>query len=363
MKYEFKHIVSTEGEWQKIESVAESTCFHTQKWCTYSDRIGYRSYVVEVSIDGSVIGYFIGARIWRGVWMLTAPFEGTGTYTQGLVMRDSVSERKRVEIYRQLTEWAFTNHVAAYLQVDDWQLRRDSATWIPYADFHQEVLEEMGLPYEVRPTLYLDMAGKTVEELWSMQHYKSCKYSVNKARKLGLYVRQITDKAEIPAFLDKHYDQLVEVCAKQGMKPKPSQAKSRMLALCESLYPDKIIMLECRGNDADGVEQVMSTGLFCPGKVESVYWTGASYQRYQKFCPNELMVWEAIRLLQQQGAGGLNFGGMADYKLKFGTIYAYVPRIYFTKYAWVYDLKTWAKHSYHSVRFRIAKIRGRKSFK
>lgn len=144
MKYEFKHIVSTEGEWQKIESVAESTCFHTQKWCTYSDRIGYRSYVVEVSIDGSVIGYFIGARIWRGVWMLTAPFEGTGTYTQGLVMRDSVSERERVEIYRQLTEWAFTNHVAAYLQVDDWQLRRDSATWIPYADFHQEVLEEMG---------------------------------------------------------------------------------------------------------------------------------------------------------------------------------------------------------------------------
>ncbi len=366
-EYQFSHIVPTESEWEQIEGSSESTCFQTRWWADYLHRIHYKPYVIEVkSEDGELIGYFLGERFWRGFWLLTAPFEGIGTYTQGLVVVNNaitITERERVAIYQQMAAWVFNNRIAVLFQVDDWMLRRDSAEWIPYAEFHQEVLEEFGQQYEFRPTLFLDMAGKSEEELWAMQHYKSCKYSVNKARKLGLYVRQITDSNDIKAFLDKHYSQLEEVCAKQGMRPKPSQSRQRMQALCDALFPNHIILLECRGNDDNGVEQVMSTGIFCPGKKESIYWTGASYQRYQKYCPNELMVWEAIRLLQQQNAGALNFGGMARYKLKFGTIYAYVPRIYFYKYKFVYTLKTDAKLLYHGVRNRIAKIVGRKSFK
>ena len=79
----------------------------------------------------------------------------------------------------------------------------------------------------------------------------------------------------------------------------------------------------------------MSTGIFCFDKGLCAYWTGASYQRYQKYCPNELMVWEAMRILNERGAGDLNFCGCADYKLKFGTIYAYVPRLMFAKYAFL----------------------------
>lgn len=364
IKYSFKHIIPTEKEWELIENSPESTCFQTRWWADYLRRIHYKPYIIEIRDDGDIFGYFIGERFWRGFWLLTAPFEGIGTYTQGFVaVCNPIDEKERIAIYQQMASWAFENRIAVLFQVDDWMLRRDSAEWIPYEDFQHEVLIEAGQQYEFRPTLYLDMAGKSEEELWSMQHYKSCKYSVNKARKNGLYVRQITDRSDINSFLDKHYNQLEEVCAKQGMRPKPSQSRKRMQALCEALFPDRIIMLECRGNDENGVEQVMSTGLFCPGKIESIYWTGASYQRYQKYCPNELMVWEAIRLLQQRNAGALNFGGMARYKLKFGTIYAYVPRIYFYKYKFVYDLKTNAKLMFHSVRNRIAKIVGRKSFK
>ena len=371
MKYEFKHIHPNQEIWTQIEASTQSTCFHTKEWYAYLKKIGYHPYMISVSTDNTLVGYFIGERIWRGVWLLTSPFEGIGTYTQGLVllgknengelrtengdMRTKTREEERVEIYRQLAEWAFANHVAVYLQVDDWQLRRDSAEWIPYEVFKQDVLERLQVKYEFRPTLYLDMGGKTEEELWSMQHYKSCKYSVNKARKLGLYVRQITEKEEIAAFCKRHYAQLHEVCVRKGMTPKPSQAEARMRALCEALFPYRVIMMECIGKDENGEEVVMSTGIFCPDKGESIYWTGASYQRYQKCCPNELMVWEAIRLLQQRGAGGLNFGGMADYKLKFGTIYAYVPRLIFTKYQWIYQAKTAAKQTYHGIRNGLAK--------
>lgn len=368
MNYRFNHIIPTYFDWNKIAFCDESTCFHTKEWCNYTDKIGYKSYIVEISDDQSnIIGYFVGSRIWRGVWMIVAPFEGTGTYTQGIVLSKikGLDERERLEIYRQFSKWLFANKEASYLQVDDWQLRRDSVEWISYDDFHHDVLDNIGISYTIRPTLYLDMKGKTEDELWSMQHYKSCKYSVNKARKLGLYAKQITNINELNNFLDIHFDQLTEVCAKQGMRPKPSQARNRMQSLCESLLPDKIILLECIGHAEEDPDKevVMSTGIFCPGKVESIYWTGASYQRYQKYCPNELMVWEAIRLLQKDNAGGLNFGGMANYKLKFGTIYAYVPSIHFTKYEFVYKIKIIAKNIYHKIRGIISKIRGQKSFK
>ena len=147
------------------------------------------------------------------------------------------------------------------------------------------------------------------------------------------------------------------------MKPKPSQKQKRMQSLCESLFPNRVIMLEVLGKDDKGVEQVMSTGIYCLDKGQSVYWTGASYQRYQKFCPNELMVWEAMKLGLERGAGILNFGGMASYKLKFGTVYEYVPRISFSKYLFINDIVQKLLNLYHFIRNTVAKIVGKKSFK
>lgn len=313
--------------------------FHTEKWHNYLERIGYKTIVICVEEDGNVIGYFLGEKVGVGrISIVVAPFNGIGTYTQGLVMIHSVLETKRVEIYKELAEWVFAKHIGLMLQVDDWQLRRSSKEWIPYEVFHQDILEKNKISYTVRPTLCVPVnTDKTT--LWAGLHYKSAKYSINKARKNGLYVREITNKTEIEAFTKYHYLQLVEVCAKQGMHPKPSQRQKRMQVLCEELFPDRVIMLECRGNDENGKEQVMSTGIFCIDKGESIYWTGASFQRYQKYCPNELMVWEAMCLLNERGGGILNFGGMAQYKLKFGTQYEYVPRISFTKYKWIYKLK------------------------
>ena len=68
------------------------------------------------------------------------------------------------------------------------------------------------------------------------------------------------------------------------------------------------------------------------------------------------MVWEAMRMLRDRGAGDLNFCGMASYKLKFGTIYAYVPRLIFTKYRFIYNLKTFAKHCFYDTRLFAANI-------
>jgi hypothetical protein len=360
--YTFKKVSQSQIPWKTIEGALDSTCFHSEKWNNYLKKIGIKPYVIEILQDDIIIGYFIGEKLGLGIYIITAPIEGIGTYTQGLCMLDVISEEERVNIYQDLAKWLFENKEALLLQVDDWQLRRTSETLIPYEEFRQETLDEMNIPYSVRPTLCVPV-NTSIEEMWGNLHYKSCKYSINKAKKLGLQVKEITNYDDIEEFTKIHYAQLKEVCAKQGMRPKPSQQQKRMKALCESLYPDRLIMLEVIGKDDNGVEQVMSTGIYGLDKGQCIYWTGARYQRYQKYCPNELMVWEAMRLAHQRGGGILNFGGMATYKLKFGTVYEYVPRIAFAKYPWMLSILPWLKKQYHNTKRLIAKVVGKKSFK
>lgn len=361
--YNFVKINPNIIDWNRIENAVDSTVFHTQQWDNYLHRIGYKTIVIEVSLSHQTIGYFIGEKIgWGSLSLVAAPFNGIGTYSQGLVMLKTTAEKVRINIYKELAEWLFLNKITSLLQVDDWSLRKTSAKWIPYDVFHHEILESESVLYKIRPTLCVPV-NTSIDIMWAGLHYKSAKYSINKATKLGLYIHEITDKAEIPSFTKYHYSQLVEVCAKQGMRPKPSQSQKRMQAVCEELFPSRVIMLECRGKDDNGIEQIMSTGIFCIDKGESIYWTGASFQRYQKFCPNELMVWKAMILCYERGAGILNFGGMASYKLKFGTVYEYVPRISFIKHKWIYIIKDSAQIGYFSIRGFIAKIIGRHSFK
>lgn len=346
MRYQFKKINPTAEDWRNIEGVLESTCFHTEKWWIYLERIGVKPFLVTVQENGELIGYFFGEKVWLGIPMITAPIEGIGTYTQGLSMLRKTSQSERIEIYKELSLWIFKNGYALTMQVDDWYLRYDSAEWIPYEVFHHDLIEQYGITYDFRPTLHIPV-NKSEEELWAGLSYKSCKYCINKANKLGLKVKEITKFEDIPAFCKEHYAQLCDVCERKGMKPKPAQGEKRMRAICESLFPDRIIMLEVLGPNENGVEQSMSSGIWCIDKGECIYWTGASYHRYMKYCPNEIMVWEAMKRLSARGAGDLNFGGMASYKLKFGTIYAYVPRLKFAKYNVLLNWSGLLKNIYH----------------
>ncbi len=353
----FTEIIPTAADWTAIESAIDSTCFHCQSWSNYLRRIGYPPFIVRVNDErNEIIGYFIGSRIGVGrLSFVTAPMLGVGTYTQGLVTISPISEEERVHIYQQLAQWLFKTNKAIYLHVDDWQLRRDFAEWIPDQTFTQSTMDALGVPYTVRPTLYVNLKP-TEEELWAGLSYKSCKYCINKARKLGLYVRVITNREDIKGFTRMHYEHIMDVCEHKGMKPKASQERKRMQALCEELFPDRVLMLQVLGNDENGVEQVMSSAIMCIDKGECIYWTGGSYKRYQKYCPNELMVWEGMRILHERGAGDLNFGGMASYKLKFGTKYAYVPRMTFVRYPWMLNSVENLKRYYHKLHVMVGKI-------
>lgn len=360
--YTFRVLSSSEIPWSLIESAWDSTVFHSEQWYNYLNKINKKPYIASIIKEDEVIGFFFGQRIGFIFHVICAPLGGIGTYTQGITMLKPISNKERINIYTEFKNWIFETSQAMLVQVDDWELRVTSKDWIPYEVFKHDLLTELGIKYTIRPTLCVPI-NTSEEVMWANLHYKSCKYSINKARKLGLYVKEITNKEDIKDFTKVHYKQLVEVCARKGMRPKASQKQDRMQKLCEALFPNRVIMLEVLGKDESGVEQIMSTGIYCLDKGQSVYWTGASYQKYQKYCPNELMVWEAMRLGNERGAGILNFGGMASYKLKFGTVYEYVPRITFSKYSFFNNLMNNLLKTYHYIRNTIAKIVGKRSFK
>ena len=344
-KYKFLKLKPNEINWIDIESIRECTCFHTQQWNQYVLRCGYKTFIVKIRQNDQTIGYFVGTVFGHLAKAICAPLDSLG-YTQGIILRQAVNIEERIQIYQELANWIFSRHYALYVSVDDWQLRENRQKWTDQFTWKNALFDDAGLKYSVRPTLYLPMENN-IDDLWAGLHYKSAKYCINKARKLGLRTRIIEKEEDITGFLEIHYNQICDVCRRhQAGKPKLGQSLQRLQKACEELFPDRVLMIQVLGNDDRGAEQVMSSALFFIGEEETIYNTGASFQRYQKFCPNEIMVWDAIRILKERGVRALNFGGMANYKLKFGTIYAYVPRLIFSKYNFIDKFRNIAKRMY-----------------
>lgn len=347
MAYFFIQINPTDSDWAIIEQSHDANCFFTRQWTSYLESIGRKSFIVRVLKNNILIGHFIGIKRRIIISTIGAPPDATGTYSQGLCMIEETSYSDRINIYQELWGWICEHHIASYMQVCDWQLKSNCENDIIFPDeFH----------YQPRYTLVVD-TRQSEEQLWAGLHYKSCKYSINKARKLGLSVRQITKKEEIASFVDIHYKHLLDVCHRKGMKPQPYQSKTHLMTLCKHLFPEKIKLLQVIGHDDKDGEVIMSSAIFCLGNSASTYFTGASFHKYMKYCPNELMVWEGMKLLHEQGAGNLIFGGTAHYKTKFGTHNVYIPMIVFSNYHILYDVRVILKKSYTLFRKIQAKIK------
>lgn len=331
--YTFQQIEPTDSLWAQIEQSADATCFHTKAWYKHLQKTyHYEPFIVTINHEDNTGGVFCGIRKF-GKYIYAPPMR-TGTYTQGIVSFTDISSEERVQMYRELAEWIFTNRIARAIKVDDWALRQDwtNKDWIAENLYHDSRLE--GIEHIGRPVYTIDL-GADENVLWSRLHYKSCKYCINKARKYGLSVHQVTNCNEITEFVKIHVDQINDVSRRHGEKGARYQNYKELYSLCSTLFPNNILMLQVLGKDENEKMQVMSSGIWIIGKSQTIWFTASSYQRYQKYCPNELMNWEAMLLLHRMGCLRANTGGMASYKGKYGSILEYVPRMIFRKTPYV----------------------------
>ena len=317
--------------WREIESSYDSTIYKTRNWAEFlykSQKV--KPYVVEILQGEESLGFFYGQKIKKfGISMVVSPFEGWTTAFQGLSMLKTITVEERIEIYKQLVSFLFKSNECLFFQVRDWQFKEHDVEGI--------------FNYENVFGYKLDMTQDFDTVIYKNFKEKSCKYSIKKALKNGIVVCQTFD---VEQFAKNYYSQLIEVFAKQGLKP--TYDINRIIDLANSLTVGKELLLY-EAYLADN-KTCVATGLFVRNENLAIYYGAASFQKYQNLCPNELLMYTAIKRIHELGTKEMEFGGGRKYKEKYGPVPFNSPRIILAKYSILIKLKDFAKKSYYGVR-------------
>lgn len=342
MTYTFHPIKPDPAVWEAIKTAPDNSIFFTKEWNDYLHRMGVHTLIMEVYCDENLAGYFVGAHRWVGIGMVLAPSMGTGTYSQGLCMLNEITQSERISIYQQLAQYMYKSHKADYLQICDYQIRNTGD------DDSLPALDAASVHYNPRYTYSIDLRPSE-SELWQSLHYKSCKYCINKARKEGLTVNRVEKTDEIAPFALRHSQHLKDMMRRKHSKGLPCQRYKNILALCQSLFPDNALMLEVVTPDGLSI----ASGIFAYTKTgTATYFTAASLEEYMHLCPNELLVWEAMRILHNEGVTDLILGGVAHYKKKYAPTLSFVPVMIFSRYSVLLNMRRNIKQLYQKMMYR-----------
>ena len=341
MTYTFHSVIPTPALWESMMAAPDSSIFFSRQWDEYLRRMGVHTLLLEVRHNEEPVGYFVGSRRWLGVSMVTSPSMGTGTYAQGLCMLQETPQAERISIYQQLSQHLFKSHKASYLQICDYQLRNTDDACSP-------LLDKASVHYNKRLTYSINLRPSEAD-LWQNLHYKSCKYCINKARKEGLTVRRIEQEEDIAGFALRHSNHLKDMMRRKHSKGLPCQRHKNILALCQSLFPHQVLMLEVV--TPDGISIASGIFAYTPNGT-ATFFTAASLEEYMHLCPNELLVWEAMRHLHNEGVGDLILGGVAHYKKKYAPTLAFVPVVIFSRYSILLNMRKNIKQLYQRLMYR-----------
>jgi len=177
--------------------------------------------------------------------------------------------------------------------------------------FDQKVMEELRFTGTPSPSYCVRLYPG--DENRVLKAFKdSARRNVKRAIKLGLVVKFEQDEA----FLDEHYDQLVEVYHRGGnVIPFTRQraleffrhmkASGNLIAVSVSL-PD--------GGPC------IATGTFTIEGRELLLWMWAHRTRYRWYRPTELMTWTVMQKAMEAGCEILDLMGRGDFKPKLGAV-------------------------------------------
>ncbi|MCQ2312219.1 MAG: GNAT family N-acetyltransferase [Paludibacteraceae bacterium] len=331
--YNFKRINPTNEDWKVIESTYDATVDKTQALMKYVELQGNEPFIAKVYKNDSLYGYFVGEICVRAkVKILGSPFYGLGIAHQGLSMLQEIDGYERITIYKELARWVFNLNYAIWIEIEDWQLSMDDC-------------EGKGVRFKGHDTGYTDLTP-TEEAIEHSFEYKSCRYMMNKAKKLGVTIRETLDSQ---TFLDLHWEQHKDVMSRKGVEtPKP---KSNLQKLIDAAYPDHLLLMEAVSPEGE----VVSTAMTTYDNHNAHFFARANFGKDLKWSANELLMWESMKYCKEKGARFFNHSGVGSFKMKFGSVRLWKPRLYFAKYAWLTPAREVCWDIYHRFRRLFAK--------
>ena len=151
----------------------------------------------------------------------------------------------------------------------------------------------------------------------------SCRRCIRKAEKNGL----IIEEAAPEGFAVEYHDQLIEVFAKQNLKP--AYSKQYVQTLIDKIHPTgDALLLRARTRNGEKI----ASAIYFGHKDHSLFWGNGSLRSHQILRPNEALHWYALRYWKQRGVKYHDWCGPNDYKRKYGPQLHQVPRIRISKF-------------------------------
>ena len=294
-------------DWERMDAFPDRQVFQTREWLDFlAETQGAEPIVCALKDGSATVGYFTGAVVRSyGIRMLGSPLPGWATGYMGFNLEAGVS---RADAAAALVRYARESLSCAHVELRD----RDLA-----------VLEADGGKFGVDrfTTFEIDLTRGEDEILAGMKG--NCRRSVRKAEREGV----VTEAASDPEFADDYYAQLVDVFAKQSLRP--TYGIDRVRALIRHLQPSGRLLL-VRARNAQG--KCIATGIFPAVGRSTYFWGGASWREHQILQPNEAVLWFAMRYWKERGVEAFDMGGGGEYKRKYGGDELVVPHLSWSRY-------------------------------
>jgi hypothetical protein len=327
MKYKFKLTERENVNWESISSCYDYLPYKSKYWNSYlNNNFNVKEYVLEITDDENLIGFFIGVKIKKIFTIIAAPFEGLYTPFQGLTMLKEITIQQRIELYKSLKKFLFDSKECSFFQVCDWHLE------LPHVA-HAEI------PFEVHKGYLLDIRESAEVILSKMGSSARNPIKASKNRRLI-----IKEPDNFDSYARTYFEQLVDVFKKQNKKPTHSfdEIFNQITFLHQQ---DKIFALEILNEDG-----IPLASTFFIYEKDIAFWLGAaSFSKYQKLSPNEPLMYQAIIGLKNIGINFIEMGGGRNYKEKYGPIPYVKPKIVFAKYRLLHQAKQLAKYLYYKI--------------
>jgi hypothetical protein len=311
------------GGWtEQLSSLADVMVCQTPAWLTFLERTQRGEPVAALLRDnGIVVGAFTGMVVKKfGLKILGSPFPGWTTSYMGLNLRPGVS---RHEAVRALVDFAFGELGCVHLEMMDRfvtveDLRGLHARHRLFRSWEVDLLED--------------------DDALMSSFSRSTRWKIRQAIKNGLVVEEASGED----FVDEYYGQLRDVFHRQRLAP--TYGPDRVEHLISALAPTGGLML-LRARTATG--EPAATGIFHAVDGQRAYgWGFASWRHRRHLHPNELLMFNAMRLWRDRGWKILDLAGSGDYKKKYHPRPIVVPWFRVSRYPLLGPLRELARESY-----------------
>lgn len=226
----------------------------------------------------------------------------------------------------QLKEYAFDELKCVYVQITDKEIEpRDLNGAIKF--------------YET-DILVKDISGTQEDVLNSF------------SKQAKRYVRQFNDRETVETvafdenFVDVYYPQLIDVFARQNLKPTFSREKIYKLAEAFKEYPQMVLAQKSITSDGicNGTALTFGKGKWC------YYLCAANTRETANAHPGEGLFWEMTKHWNNSGIYMMDLVGVRDYKMRYNPVLKKAVTVYFERVPGLYKGKLMAKYATQVMR-------------